>query len=131
MNITQKLYNKIHLNSYYFLYTLYFSIVTSQTIFSCISTSSLSCIHRIISKMKLLKTSLVAQLKQTNLGNRLHNLTESRKEGFNDTGFQHFVDELKHCSWDMPMDLQLLVPVFLCLYSIYLVAMLSFKMMFL
>ena len=29
------------------------------------------------------------------------------------------------------MDLQLLVPVVLCLYSIYLVAMLSFKMIFL
>ena len=34
------------------------------------------------------------QLKQTNLENRLHVATESPK-GFNETTFQHFVDELK------------------------------------
>ena len=28
--------------------------------------------------------------------NRLHISTESPKEAFNDTFFQHFVDELKH-----------------------------------
>ena len=45
------------------------------------------------------------------------------------TVFQHFMDELKHCNLDMQMDLQLLVPVFLCLYSIYLVK-LPFRMTF-
>ena len=40
--------------------------------------------------------------------------------------FQHFVDELKHCNPDMRMDLQP-VPVFLCLYSKYLVVMLPFR----
>ena len=45
--------------------------------------------------MKLVKTSLGTQLKQTNLENQLHISTESQKEGINDTVFQHFVDELK------------------------------------
>ena len=71
--------------------------------------------------MKLVQTSLRTQLKQTNLENRLHVSIESPKEGFNDTTFQHFTDELKHCNSDMRMNLQLLVPVFLCLYSLYLV----------
>ena len=29
---------------------------------------------------------------------------ESSKESFIDTVFQHFVDELKHCKMDMPVD---------------------------
>ena len=37
---------------------------------------------------------------------------------------------LKHCNSDMRIDLQLLVPVFLCLYSIYSVAMLYFRIFF-
>ena len=49
---------------------------------------------------------------------------------FNNTVFEHFIDELKHCNSDMQMDWQLLAPVVLCLYSIYLVAMLSFRMIF-
>ena len=40
------------------------------------------------------------------------------------------MDELKHCNSDMRMDLQLLVPVFLRLYSIYLVFILPFRMIF-
>ena len=80
--------------------------------------------------MELVKTSLRTQLKQTNLQNRLYISTEIPKEDFNDTVFQHFVDELKHCNSDMRMDLQLLVPVFLCLYSMYLVVMLAFRMIF-
>ena len=59
-------------------------------------TSSLSCIQRFFSKMKLVKTSLRTQLKQTNLENRFHISRESPKEGFNDIVFKHFVDELKH-----------------------------------
>ena len=35
-------------------------------------------------------------LQQTNLGNHLHASTESPKEDFNDTVFQHLVNELKH-----------------------------------
>ena len=76
--------------------------------------------------MKLVKTSLGIQLKQTNVENRLHISTKSPKEDFTDTVFQHFVDELKHCNSDMQMDLQL-VPVFFFSYSTYLVVMLPFK----
>ena len=65
-----------------------------------------------------MKTSLGTQLKQTNLENWLYILKESPTEDFNDPIFQHFMGELKHCNLDMWMDLQL-VPVFLCLYSIY------------
>ena len=70
------------------------------------------------------------QLKQTNLENRLYILTESPKEDFSATVFQHFVDKLKHCNSDRRMDLQVLVPVFWFLYSIYLVTMFSFRMIF-
>ena len=51
MNILQKLYNKIHLNSVlaliflFFLYIVYLSVITSHKIlFSCISASRLSCV---------------------------------------------------------------------------------------
>ena len=80
-------------------------------------------------EMKLLKTLLGTQLKQINLKNQLYISTESPKEGFNDTVSQHFVNELKHCNKDMQMNLQL-VYILLWLYSIYLVAMLSFRMFF-
>ena len=62
--------------------------------------------------------------------NQLHISTESPKECFNDTVFHHFADELKHFKSDMRRALQLLVPVFLCLCSIYLVVVLPFKMIF-
>ena len=113
-----------------FLYTVYFSVVTShKMLFSCISMSSLSYVKIFFSKRKLGKTLLRTQLKQTNLENRLLISIESAK-GFNDTVFQHFVDELKHRNSDIQMDLQLLVSLFLCLYSIYLVAMLHFRRIF-
>ena len=51
--------------------------------------------------MKLVKTSLYIQLKQTNLENCFHILTKSSTEGFNDTVFQHFVDELEPCNSTM------------------------------
>ena len=51
--------------------------------------------------MRLVKTWLGTQLKQTNLKNQPHISKESPKEDFNNTVFQHFVDELKHCDWDM------------------------------
>ena len=116
----------------YFLYIVYFGVVTSDKIlFSCISMSSLSRIQRFFSKMKLVKILLRTELKQTNLENRLHISTERPKENFIDTVLLiHFIDELKHCNSDMRMDLQLLVSMFLCLYSISLVARLSFRIIF-
>ena len=48
-----------------------------------------------------MKTSIRTQLKQTNLENQLHISTKSPKEVCNDTDFQHFVVELKHCNLDM------------------------------
>ena len=111
-------YNKMHLNDavalilflVFFLFFSFFCILFFFTIiycvvwycyfwkniFSYISTSDLSYVQKFFSKMKLVKTSLCTQLKQTNLENWLHISIESPKEGFNDTVFQHFVDELRH-----------------------------------
>ena len=47
--------------------------------------------------MKLVKTSLHTQLKQTNL--KIDFI--SQQQPFNDTVLQHFMDELKHCNVDM------------------------------
>ena len=108
---------------------MYFSIVTSGKIFfSCISVSCLSCIQRFFSKLRWGKLCMYS--KQTNLENQLHISTESPKKCFNDTVFQNVVDELEYCNSDMQMDLPLLVPVFLCLCLIYLVAMLYFRIIF-
>ena len=49
--------------------------------------------------------------------NYRHISTESPKEGFNDTVFQHFVDG----------QIKALVPVFLCLCLIHVVVMLPFS----
>ena len=111
----------MYLLLYSFLFTVYFSVIRShKVIFSFISVSSFSCVQRLVSKMELVKTLLHSQLKETNLENWPHILTESPKEGFHDIAFQHIVDESKHCNPDMQMNLKL-VPVFLCLYGIYLV----------
>ena len=56
------------------------------------------------------------QLKQSKLENQLHISTEKAKYSFNDTAFQHFIDEL--------------VTVFLSLNSVEVVVMLPFKMIF-
>ena len=113
----------MYLLLYSYLNIVYFGFITSHKIFSCISKYCSSCIQRFFSKMKLMKISLLTQLKQTNLENWLQISTDSPKD-FNDPVFQHFVDELKHCNSDMRMDLQLLVPVLVlyqkCLYSTYL-----------
>ena len=45
--------------------------------------SHLSYVQKFFCKMKLVKTSLPTQLRQTNLGNWLYISTESPKEGFN------------------------------------------------
>ena len=100
----------MYLLSYsFFIYPVYFGVVTSHKYY--FHTSA----QRFFSKMKLVKTSLRTQLKQTNLENRLHILTESPKECFNDMVFHHFMDELKQCNSDMRMDLRL--SVFLCLHT--------------
>ena len=76
--------------------------------------------------MRLVKILLHTQLKQTNLENRLAISMESTEEGFNDTVFKHFLDELKHCNPDMRIHIQL-VPIFLYSCLIYLV-MLPFRL---
>ena len=58
-----------------------------KILFSCLRKSSLSCIQRFFSKMKLVKTLFRTQLKQTNLVNRFHISTESLKKRFNDIFF--------------------------------------------
>ena len=79
-------------------------LLSYKIYFSYWSTSSLSCVPRFFSEMKLVKTSLHTQLKQTNMDNWLHISTEIPKEGFGDTVFQYFMDELRHCNLDMPMN---------------------------
>ena len=92
----------MYLLLYSFSYTVYFSVATSDKIlFSYKSTSSWSCTQRFFCKMKLVKILLHSYLIKTNLENQFHISTESPKEDFNDTVFQHFVDKLKHCNLDM------------------------------
>ena len=57
------------------------------------------------SKMKLVKTRLRNQLKQTSLENLLFINTEIPRGGFGDTTFEYFVDELKRRNPDMRMDI--------------------------
>ena len=49
MNIMQKLYNKIHLNAVLALYSFLINYIL-QMLFSCIITSSLSCVQDSIVK---------------------------------------------------------------------------------
>ena len=56
---------------------------------------STACVERFFSKMKLVKTRLRNQLKQTSLESLLFIAMETQKEGFGDDAFEHFVDELK------------------------------------
>ena len=102
-------------------------VISHKIFFLSISTSSLP---NFFSKMKLAKSSLRTQLKQTNLENRLRISTESPKKDFNNTVFQHFVYDFNNCKPDVRTDLQI-VPVLLGWYSIYLVVMLNFTMIFL
>ena len=113
---------------------MYFGAATSHKIFfSCTSTFSSSCVQRFFSKMKLVETLLRFQLKQTHLENQLHISIKSPEEDFHDTIFQDFVDAPKQYNPDMRINLQLL-PIFLCLYSIYFCYhsqyMLPFRMIF-
>ena len=79
----QKRYNKMHLNDllglYYFLYTVYFSVVTShKMLFSCISMSSLSYVKKILF-LKEVGENLITYSNQTKLQNQLYISTESPK----------------------------------------------------
>ena len=76
---------------------MYFGVVTLLIKYSFHAPVSLSCVQRLW-KMKLVRTLLHIQLKQTNLENKLHISIEILKECFNDTVSQHFVNELKHCN---------------------------------
>ena len=68
MNVAQKRYKKYFY--YIFLTCCLFQFFNSHKIFFlCISTSSLQCVQRLFSKMKLVKTFLHTQLKQANLEN--------------------------------------------------------------
>ena len=55
--------------------------------------------------MKLIKTWLRNQLKQTSHENLLYITTDSMKEGLDNIVFEHFVDELKHRNPDIRMHL--------------------------
>ena len=75
------------------LSSFYNILSTSRKIlYLCITTYSLSC-AKFFSKIKLVKTYLFTQSKQANLKSWLHILRRSPQEGFNDTAFQHFVEE--------------------------------------
>ena len=105
----------------YFLFSVLFCVVNSHKMCSNVQSS--------FSKMKLVKILLCTQLKQT--WEIIFIFQQKvQKKSFNDTAFQHFVDEFKHSNLDRWMDLQLLVLVFLCLYSIYLTIMFFFHNMF-
>ena len=66
---------------------------------------STACVERFFSKMKLIKTWLRNQLKQTSHENLLYITTDSMKEGLDNIVFEHFVDELKHRNPDIRMNL--------------------------
>ena len=74
--------------------------------------------------LKLVKTLLRTQLKQTNLEIWLYISTKNLKEGFNATGFQHF------CKCIYANEVTTSSSICGC-YLIYLVAMLPFRMIFL
>ena len=91
------LQNVAHVLIVFVKYIVYFSAFTSHKIlFSCIKVHLVCHVLKLFSKIKLVKTQLCVQLKQTNLKSQLYVSTESQKEGFNETVFQNFVDELKH-----------------------------------
>ena len=84
----------VELSCIYILYYIIFSLVLFFYLlcmlvllllirysFSYLSMSSLSCVQRFFSKIKLVKTLVHTQLNQTNLENQPHNSTESLKEG--------------------------------------------------
>ena len=112
---------------YLFLYSFFTYYVLLSSYFLknilSISASRFSCVQRSFSKMKLVKTLLRTQLKQTNLESSLHTPIEIK------IVFQTFVGEWEHCNPDIQINLQQVL-AFLCLYSIYLVVMLPFTMTF-
>ena len=73
--LLKKLKKKTHINYelgliFFYQYIVHFRIVTSHKLFfSCVSTSCLPCFQKSFLQMKLVKTLLYVQLKQTNLEN--------------------------------------------------------------
>ena len=111
----------LFLYSFFTYYVFLSSYFLKNILF--ISVSSLACVQRSFSKMKLVKTLLRTQLKQTNPESSLHTPKEI------EIVFQNFVDEWEHCNPDIQINLQQVL-AFLSLYSIYLVVMLPFTMTF-
>ena len=114
MNITQKLYNKVHLNELALMIFFYILCTLVPLILIKYLFHSKLCLVCHLLKDSFLKWScwkfhytltysmeISPWLAQTKLENWLHISTESPKEGFDDTVFQHFLDELKHCNPDM------------------------------
>ena len=66
---------------------------------------SAACVERFFSKLKLVKTRLRNQLSQTTLESLLRIATESPKEGFSDSQYEYFFDELKKNNPKMKMSL--------------------------
>ena len=71
MNISQKLYNRIHiiyvLSLIFFFYILYTSVLLLHIKYQSCLTAPSFALSRFFSNMKLVKTLLPTQLKQTNL----------------------------------------------------------------
>ena len=65
---------------------------------------SVSCVERLFSKMKLVKTRLRNQLSQVSLESLLRNSTESPTT-FSDETYEFFVDELKRLNPQMKMSI--------------------------
>ena len=65
---------------------------------------SIACVERLFSRMKLVKTRLRNQLKQTSLDALLRISTEA-KDGFTDMEYELFVDELKRCNPNIKLSL--------------------------
>ena len=65
---------------------------------------SVSCIERLFSRMKLIKTRLRNQLSQTSLDSLLHINTEKPTKLSNDE-YEHFADTLKKLNRNMRLKL--------------------------
>ena len=66
---------------------------------------SVACVECFFSELKLVKTRLRNQLSQTTLKSLLRIATESPKEGFSDSQYKYFVNELKKNNPTMRMSL--------------------------
>ena len=79
----------------------YLSTMLQTLVFLLLFPLSTAWVERFFSKMKLVKTRLRNQLKQTSFENLLFIATETPKECFGNDAFEHFVDELKRQNHNM------------------------------